>query len=199
MRLAFTFGLNTAITKVMQRTDLSTYNNFPYNPGGTAIKRFLWFYANAFFFKSGLFPIYSLKRFLLRSFGAEIGKRVTIKPYVNIKYPWLLKIGENTWIGENVWIDNVAQVNIGANVCISQGAVLLTGSHNYKKSTFDLITGNITLEDGVWIAAAAIVNQGITVAAHAVLTNGSIATKNMEAYFVYQGNPAVKIRKRVIE
>jgi putative colanic acid biosynthesis acetyltransferase WcaF len=183
----------------MQRTDLSTYNNYPYHPGGTALKRFLWFYANAFIFKSGLFPFYSLKRFLLRLFGAEIGKKVTIKPYVNIKYPWLLKIGENTWIGENVWIDNVAQVNIGANVCVSQGAVLLTGSHNYKKSTFDLITGTITLEDGVWIGAAAIVNQGITVASHAVLTSGSIATKNMDAYSIYQGNPAIKIRDRIIE
>lgn len=183
----------------MQQTDLSTYNNSPYHPGGTAVKRFLWFYVNAFFFKSGLFPIYGLKRFLLKLFGGKISKAVTIKPYVNIKYPWLLQIGENTWIGENVWIDNVANVSIGKNVCLSQGAVLLTGSHNYKKSTFDLITGTIILEDGVWIGAAAIVNQGITAGSHAVLTTGSVATKNLETYSVYQGNPAMKIRTRIIE
>ena len=77
--------------------------------------------------------------------------------------------------------------------------MLLTGSHNYKKTTFDLITGSIILEDGVWIGAQAIVNHGITVASHAVLTTGSVATKNMEAYSIYQGNPAVKTRSRNIE
>jgi putative colanic acid biosynthesis acetyltransferase WcaF len=77
--------------------------------------------------------------------------------------------------------------------------MILTGSHNYKKSTFDLITAPVTLEDGVWIGAGALVNLGITIASHVVLTTGSIATKDMEAYSVYQGNPAVKVRNRVIE
>jgi putative colanic acid biosynthesis acetyltransferase WcaF len=90
-------------------------------------------------------------------------------------------------------------INIGSNVCISQGAVLITGSHNYKKTTFDLITGSIILEDGVWIGALAVVNPGITVASHAVLTTGSVATKNLEAYSIYQGHPAVKIRSRIVE
>jgi len=97
-----------------------------------------------------------------------------------------------------VWIDNLVMITIGANACLSQGALLLTGSHNYKKTTFDLITGSIILEDGAWIGAQAIVNQGITVASHAVLTSGSVATKNLAAYAIYQGNPAVKVRERAI-
>jgi putative colanic acid biosynthesis acetyltransferase WcaF len=76
--------------------------------------------------------------------------------------------------------------------------VLLTGNHDYKKTSFDLITKGIILEDGVWICAGAMVTPGITAASHAVLTSGSIATKNMEAYSIYQGNPAVKIRGRDI-
>lgn len=182
----------------MQQTDLSLYNNYPYNPGGNALKRFLWYYTNVFFFKSSLFPFYGFKAFLLRAFGAKIGNQVEIKPCVNIKYPWLLTIGNEVWIGENVWIDNLVMVIISSNVCLSQGAMLLTGSHNYKKPSFDLITGSIILEDGVWIGAGAIVNQGITLASHAVLTSGSVATKNIEAYSVYQGNPAVKVRSRTI-
>ncbi|HEY0244006.1 MAG TPA: WcaF family extracellular polysaccharide biosynthesis acetyltransferase [Mucilaginibacter sp.] len=181
-----------------KKTDLFLYNNSPYHPGGNAIKRVLWYYVNSFVFKSGLFPFYALKNFLLRLFGAKIGKEVEIKPCVNIKYPWLLTIGNEVWIGENVWIDNLVMITIGSNVCLSQGAILLTGSHNYKKTSFDLITGNIVLEDGVWIGAGAIVNQGITVASHAVLTSGSVATSSLEAYAVYQGNPAVKIRERNI-
>jgi len=182
----------------MQQTDLSTYNNSPFNPGGSAIKRLLWHYVNAVFFKTGLLPINSFKVTVLRLFGGKIGKNVTIKPGVSVKYPWHLTVGDNTWIGEDVWIDCLVPITIGSNVCISQGALLLTGSHNYKKTTFDLITGGIVLEDGVWIGAKAVVNQGIMAATHAVLSTGSIATKNLEAYSFYQGNPAVKIRSRVI-
>jgi putative colanic acid biosynthesis acetyltransferase WcaF len=182
----------------MPATDLSKYNNYPFHPGGNAFKRVLWHYVNALFFKTGLVPISGLKVFLLRLFGASIGGNVMIKPCVNIKYPWFLTIGHHTWIGEHVWIDCLVPVTIGANVCLSQGAVLLTGSHDYKKTTFNLITGSLIIEDGAWICAKAVINPGITVASHAVLTTGSVATKNLEAYAVYQGNPAVKVRERVI-
>ncbi|MDB5090986.1 MAG: putative colanic acid biosynthesis acetyltransferase WcaF [Mucilaginibacter sp.] len=182
----------------MPKTDLSLYNNSPFNPGGNAIKRLLWYYINAVFLKSGLLPSSNFKIFLLRLFGAKIGKGVTIKPGVNVKYPWHLTIGNHTWIGENVWIDCLVAITVGNNVCISQGAVLLTGSHNYKKKTFDLVTQPVILEDGVWIGAGAIVNLGVIAASHAVLTSGSVATKNLEAYSIYQGNPAVKVRERII-
>lgn len=182
----------------MSKTDLSTYNNHPYHPGGNALKRILWYYTNAVFFKTSLIPSSSFRVNLLRLFGAKIGKNVTIKPCVNIKYPWNLTIGDETWIGENVWIDSLVLISIGAHVCLSQGAVLLTGSHNYKKASFDLITRGVILEDGVWIGAGAMVNLGVTAASHAVLTSGSVATKNLEAYTIYQGNPAAKTRKRQI-
>ena len=182
----------------MHQTDLSNYSNHPYNPGGNALKKVLWFYTNAIFLKTSLVPVSAFKVFLLRLFGAKVGKNVNIKPCINIKYPWLLAVGDNTWLGEDVWIDNLAMVTIGSNACVSQGALLLTGSHNYKKTSFNLITGSITLQDGVWIGAKAVVNQGITAHTHAVLSTGSIATKDLEAYSIYQGNPAVKIRERVI-
>ncbi len=183
----------------MQKTNLSAYNNSPYHPGGSMLKRVLWYYVNAIVLKSSLFPFYGFKNALLRLFGATIGTGVEIKPCVNIKYPWLLTVGDHVWIGEDVWIDNLVMVTIGSNVCLSQGALLLTGSHNYKKEAFNLITGNIILQDGVWIGAKAIVNQGIVAGSHAVLSSGSVATKNMDAFSVYQGNPAVKVRDRVLE
>ena len=182
----------------MHKTDLSAYNNHPFNPGGTAFKRLLWYYVNALFFKTSLIPSSAFKVFLLRVFGAKIGKNVIIKPCVNIKYPWFISIGNHSWIGENVWIDSLVMIKIGAHVCLSQGAILLTGSHNYKKTSFDLLTKGLILEDGVWIGAGAIVNLGITAASHSVLTSGSVATTNLEPYTVYQGNPAVRIRERNI-
>ena len=183
---------------ILMGTDMSTYNNSWFRPGSFP-KRMLWHYVNIIFFRSGFFPFYSIKVFLLKLFGAKVGKGVCIKPFVNIKYPWLLSIGNEVWIGENVWIDNMAYVLIKNNVCISQGACLLTGNHDYKKSAFDLLTGKITLEEGVWIGAQAIVCPGITCKSHSVLSVASVATRNLEPYCIYRGNPAVKVRDRIFE
>lgn len=179
-------------------TDLSTYNNSWFTPG-SFFKRIVWHYVNCIFFNSGLFPFYGLKNFLLRLFGAKVGKGVLIKPFVNIKYPWLLSIADQVWIGENVWIDNLTYVSIGKNVCISQGACLLTGNHDYKKKTFDLIVRKIILEEGVWIGAQSVVCPGVTCKTHAVLSVGSVATRDLEAFFIYSGNPAEKMRQRIVE
>ncbi|HET6990631.1 MAG TPA: WcaF family extracellular polysaccharide biosynthesis acetyltransferase, partial [Bacteroidia bacterium] len=179
------------------KTDLVSFNNAWYKPGASFLKRGFWYCFNNVFFCSR-FPFSGFKVFLLRLFGAEVGSKVVIKPGVNIKSPWLLSIGNYVWIGENAWIDNLVKVSIGSNVCISQGAMLLTGNHDYKKSTFDLIAKEIILEEGVWIGAKAVVCPGVRCLSHAVLAVGSIATENLDAYGIYQGNPAVKIRERKI-
>lgn len=97
-----------------------------------------------------------------------------------------------------MWIDNLGIVAIGNHCCLSQGAMLLCGNHDYSKSTFDLMVGDITLEDGVWIGAKSIVCPGIICHSHSVLSVGSVATKNLEAHTIYQGNPAVRVKDRVI-
>jgi len=180
------------------KTDLSSYNNSWYKPGASFFKRTVWFYINAIIFKTYLLPSNGIKAFLLRLFGAKIGKMVELKPCINIKYPWFLEIGDHSWVGEDVWIDNLTFIKIGSNVCISQGAMLLTGNHNYSKTAFDLMVKPIALEDGAWIGAKAVVCPGVIVQSHAVLVVGSIATKNLDPYGVYQGNPAVKIKDRSI-
>jgi len=76
---------------------------------------------------------------------------------------------------------------------------LLTGSYDYKKEAFDLILGEIVLENGVWIGAKATVCPSVICKSHSVLAVGSAATKNLEEYGVYQGNPALFKRKREIE
>ncbi len=177
------------------KTNLQTFKNKEYKPGST-LKIGLWYVVNAVCFANYFMPISAIKVSLLRAFGAKIGKGVVIKPNVTIKYPWLLEIGDHVWIGEQVWIDNLAKVTIGDHVCISQGALLLCGNHNYKKPSFDLIVGKITLEDGAWIGAKAVVCPDVIVHSHAILSVGSVATKNLEPYGIYQGNPASKIRDR---
>lgn len=171
--------------------DLKEYNNDWFNPRANALKRVLWYFTNALFFTNHLFPISKLKVVLLRLFGAKVGVGVNIKPAVNIKYPWNLKIGDYTWIGEEVWIDNLVTVSIGSNCCISQGALLLCGNHNYKKNTFDLIAKPITLEDSVWVGAKSIICPGVTAHSGSILTVGSVATSDLDSNTIYQGIPAV--------
>lgn len=148
--------------------------------------------------RNPLNPFSGLKVWTLRLFGAKIGNNVVVKPKINIKHPWKLTIGNHCWIGESVWIDNLAEVTIEDNVCLSQGAFLICGNHNYKKSTFDLMVAPITIREGAWIGAKSIVGPGVTVESHAVLSLGSVASGNLETYTVYRGNPAIKIKDRAI-
>ena len=177
------------------QTDLSKYDNSWYRPGGK-FRRIAWYLAGRVFVNTYFpFPV-GVKVAVLRIFGAKIAANVMVKPKVNIKYPWFLTIGKNAWIGENVWIDNLAQVTIGANCCLSQGAMLLTGNHDYKSTRFDLQVSPIVLEAGVWIGARAVVCPGVVCGSHAMLAVNSVATRKLDAYGIYGGNPAQFIRNR---
>ncbi len=176
--------------------DLSSFNNSWYNHGRSTPIRLLWMLVNGLIFQNPLFPFPGPKPRLLRMFGAKVGVGVMIKPQVSIKQPWFLEIGDHVWIGEQSWIDNLGMVRIGNHVCISQGAMLLTGNHNYKKTTFDLMVGEIHLKEGSWVGARAVVCPGVTLGEGAILSVGSIATKSLSEPAVYQGNPAQKLRMR---
>jgi putative colanic acid biosynthesis acetyltransferase WcaF len=178
--------------------DLSKYNNDWFHVGASKLKLGFWFLIKGTIFMNPFFPFMGIKLMLLRWFGAKVGEGVVIKTSVNIKFPWNLVVGNHVWLGERVWIENQGKVIIGNNACLSQGAILMTGNHDYKKTTFDLIVKGITLEDGVWIGANGFVCPGVTCLSHSVLTVNSVAMHNMEARWIYQGNPAQKIRERII-
>jgi len=192
---------NFTINKNKGTTDLSAFNNGWYAKqiGAPRWKQFVWYFVNVIFFINPLNVSSGLKVKLLRLFGSTIGKGVVIKPNVNIKYPWLLSVGNHSWIGEKVWIDNLAPVTLGDHVCLSQGVLLLTGNHNYKKPTFDLMIGPIQIEQGVWVGAKSVVTPGVKCQSHAVLAVQSVATSDLESYTIYQGNPATPRRKRPIK
>ena len=182
----------------MNKVNLETFSTYNFNKGANKLKIVIWYFVNALFVRASWNPFMGIKVFFLKLFGAKIGKGLVIKNNVNIKFPWKLTLGNDVWLGENAWIDNLDEVIIGNNVCISQGALLLTGNHDYTLSTFDYRNAPIIIEDGAWIGAKTVVCPGIKVKSHAILTVGSTATKNMEAYGIYQGNHALKIRTRNI-
>lgn len=177
--------------------DLSAYSVGDYAPG-PAWKRAVWLAVSRFFFETWFPWPSAMKSGILRCFGAEVGEGVVWKPRMKIKYPWFLRVGDHCWIGEEVWIDNLVRVDLASHVVLSQGAYLLTGNHDYKSPRFDLLTGPISLGAGAWIGAKAVVCPGVTVEKMAVLAVGSVATRNLEAHGIYSGNPAVKVRERVM-
>ncbi|HRH70123.1 MAG TPA: WcaF family extracellular polysaccharide biosynthesis acetyltransferase [Flavobacteriales bacterium] len=187
------------MSSARKQVDLRLFDNTrTFDPGAGAVKRTIWYFVNAIIFQNPAFPFRSPKPTLLRLFGARVGKGVVIHPNVNIKFPWRLHIGDHSWIGQRVWLDNLDQLTIGNNVVISQGALIIQGSHDYKKVDYPTYTKPVVLEDGCWIGAGAMVTLGVTVKSHAVLAAGSVATKDLDAYMIYQGNPAMPVRERVM-
>jgi putative colanic acid biosynthesis acetyltransferase WcaF len=181
---------------VAVRVDLSLTSNRDYEPGRSLIFRALWLWIEALTLLNPLLTSYPFKRWLLRRFGAEIGPNVIIKPSVHIKHPWRLRIGENAWIGERSWIDNLGPVEIGANVCISQGAYLCTGNHDWTDPGMGLVASPIVIEPGAWVGAFARVGPGVTVGEQAVLTLGSVLAEDAEPNGIYRGNPAERVGTR---
>lgn len=181
------------------QVNLAAFDGSDFNKGAGILKTTLWYFVNALVVRASWNPFMGLKVALLRAFGAKIGKGLVIKNNVTVKSPWNLVVGDDCWLGEGCWIDNLDQVSIGNDVCISQGAMLLTGNHDYTVSSMPYRNASIHIEDGAWIGAKTVVCPGVTVRRNAILTVGSVATRNMEENGIYQGNPAVRIRERILK
>jgi putative colanic acid biosynthesis acetyltransferase WcaF len=178
--------------------DLSHYSPGRFDRGAGVMKEALWLVVSLILFRLCPFSFSALKCSVLRAFGARIGRNVTIKPQVKITFPWKLTVGNHVWLGEECWLLNLERIVIGSHVCLSQRAFLCTGNHDFKRATFDLIVKPITVADGAWLGAGCWVGPGVEVGSHAVLTAGSVATKNLAANWIYRGNPAVQVKARVI-
>jgi putative colanic acid biosynthesis acetyltransferase WcaF len=178
---------------IAMRLDL--FENPDFARGRSTVVELLWLIVQALVVESWI-PASTLKIRALRLFGAKVGRGVVIKPHVRVKFPWKLEIGDYSWIGEDVWIDNLDMVRIGANCCLSQGAYLCTGSHNWSSERFDLITRPITIDDQAWLCSRSSVGPGVHVGQGAVLTIGSTATSDLEPWWIYTGCPAIPQRQR---
>lgn len=162
------------------------------------VKEITWYLLKIVFFLSPMVYPVKFKLFLLRLFGAKVGKGVTIKPRVNFHMPWKLEIGDDVWIGEEAFILNFEKVTIGNNVCVSQRAFLCTGNHDYRDPSMPYRNGPITLKDGSWVGACCFVGPNVTVGVDTIITAGSIATSSLDDNGIYKGNPAVYIKPRWI-
>jgi putative colanic acid biosynthesis acetyltransferase WcaF len=171
--------------------ELSTFHNDDFDRGASRAKEIAWLLVSHLLI-AGPIPGSGWRAAILRAFGAQIGAGVVLKPRVRVKFPWRLEVGANSWIGESVWIDNLAVVSIGHDVCISQGAYFCTGSHDWNRSTFDLITVAISIEPHCWVGARAIVAPGTQMQSGAVLGLGAVGRGRLKEWMVYAAPAAVE-------
>ena len=130
----------------------------------------------------------ALRVALLRAFGARVGRGVVVRAVVNVSFPWRLSVGDHVWLGEDVGVLSLAEVRIENNVRINQRAYLCTGSHDYQREDFRLVTRPIPVRTGSWIAAA-FVAPGVEVGA------GSVVTRDVPPNVLVRGNPATIVKE----
>lgn len=174
---------------------LDAFSNSDFDRGAGRGTEMAWLIVQAYLFSSWL-PGSGWRRLLLRAFGAKVGQGVVIKPFVSIKFPWRLRIGDHVWLGERVWIDNLADIDIAAHSCISQGAYLCTGSHDWSDPKFALITKPITIGQGCWVGAKCSLAPDTTMEDNAILTMGTLGRGQLKADQIYLGDEIVRERPK---
>jgi putative colanic acid biosynthesis acetyltransferase WcaF len=180
------------------QVDLSAFAPGNFDRGASRIKEALWIVVRLLFFEWLPGRWYGLRRVLLRAFGAKIGRGVVVKPGARITFPWKLTVGDYCWIGEDTWLQNFDWIVLEDHVALAQRVFLATGNHDYNSPSFDLMIKPIRICRGAWLTTGTYVGPGVTVGQHAVLGLGAVATKDLEPYGVYRGNPAEKVTTRRI-
>lgn len=178
-------------TGPLMRLDL--FENPGFSRGASRWTELAWLVLSALAFSTWL-PGSGWRAVLLRGFGATVGQGVVIKPHVTVKFPWRLVLGDHVWIGERVWIDNLDQVTVGAHSCLSQGAYLCTGSHDWSDPRFGLITRPITLGQGCWVGAQANLAPGTVLEDGAILAMGALGQGRLGAGQIRLADGSERVR-----
>jgi len=160
--------------------------------------RFIWNLLNPFFSLSPR-KCFFWRNFMLRVFGAKIGKNVHIYPSVKIFIPWNLSIGDYSSIGDWAIIYNLAEVVLENSVTISHKAHICTGTHIYEDKDLPLVKKKIIIHDFAWICTEAFVSPGCNIGEGSVIGACSVVLNDIPEWEVVGGNPARFIKKRKMQ
>ena len=163
------------------------------------LKRVAWQLVVLLLFRFSPRPFYVWRSFLLRLFGAKIGKKCHIYPKVTIWAPWNLEMADHSCLADDVICYSQDKISLGERAIVSQGAYLCTGSHDYTDPEFQLITSPISIGKDAWICAQSFVGPGVTIEEGAVLGARAVSFKDLPAWTIYAGNPAVYVKDRILK
>lgn len=156
---------------------LADFDRSGYDKGRSVLGQAAWFaVCHLIFVKWWLPP--ALRPPILRLFGGKIGSGVLIRHGVVVQWPWKVAIGDDCWIGERAWFINLECITLEDNVCVSQGAVLCTGSHVHDDPRFRYDNAAITLGSGTWVGLGATVLRGVNLAPHSLVPAGAVARRS---------------------
>ncbi|BAU62824.1 transferase hexapeptide repeat containing protein [Stanieria sp. NIES-3757] len=175
--------------EVQPLVDLRKYDQSKFERGRPGWYVMLWWLVQAVVFPLSPHNLNSLRCWLLRLFGASIGKGVLIRPTARFTYPWKVAIADYSWIGDDVVFYSIDRIEIGSHCVISQKSYLCTGSHNIQDRAFSLITAPIVIENGVWLATDCFVGCGVTIGANTVVGARSSVFRDLPAQQVAWGSP----------
>lgn len=169
----------------------------PYSLGEN-LARVLWYTIGWFLFRLPIHNAYGWRAWLLRRFGARLGRNVRIRRTVHIEMPWNLTIGDGTIVGDYAILYTLGPVTIGCHVTISQYAHICAGTHDASTRAFRLVRSPITIGDDVWIAADAFVGPNVTIGPRTIVGARASAFSDLPPDVVAVGNPAKVIKARVL-
>lgn len=156
----------------------------------------LWWIVQASLFAWSPHIFYGWRRFLLRLFGAKVGKGVLVRNSARFTYPWKVTIGENSWIGDDCVFYSLGNITIGSNVSIAHRDYFCTGFHDIHSISFDIHSKPIIIEDECWIPNDVFVGPGVTIGKGCVIGARSSVFKDMPSGMVCYGTPAKPIKER---
>ncbi|MFI5107219.1 MAG: putative colanic acid biosynthesis acetyltransferase [Terriglobales bacterium] len=177
--------------------DLSSFRVPSGFRGRSAIVVQLWWIVQATLFRLSPQVLYGFRSFLLRLFGARIGKGVLIRPSARITYPWHLEIGDHCWVGDDSVLYNLGKITIGNDVAIAHRVYLCTGLHDYEDPQFSIAASPITIEDEVWLPNDIFVGPGVTIGRGCVVGARSTVLRDLPEMMLCAGYPAKPIRPRL--
>lgn len=144
-------------------------------------------------------PLHEWRSFLLRCFGAKIGKDCHVYPSVKIWAPWNLVLDDGASMGDDVICYSIDTVHLGKRVVISQFAHLCTGTHDYTSPNFQLYARPIHIGANGWVCANSFIGPGVSVGEGSVIGAGSVVTKSMPDWMVCAGNPCKPLKPRIMK
>ena len=157
----------------------------------------LWWIVQATLFRWSPQVAFGWRRWLLRLFGARIGRGVLIRPSVEVTYPWKLTVGNWSWIGDHATLYTLGEITIGDNVVISQHSYICSASHDYTAPAFDIYTRAVKIESEAWLASGVFVSPGVCIGHGAVVGARSLVLSDLPEMMLCAGHPAKAIRARI--
>lgn len=163
---------------------------------GNRLRRLAWNLCWATFYRWSPRPLHGWRALLLRLFGATMGPNCHFYPKSKVWAPWNLVCADQVTAADGAEIYNPAPMRFGSHAILSQEAYVCGATHDFDDPTFPLLAYAMEVGSRAWICARASVAPGVNVGVGAVLGLGSVATRDLEAWTVYAGVPAVKIKPR---